>query len=109
MPMWTEKLGGGGKKENMEVATGRTCSNYEWSLGAWHAREFFTERVFLWTTDLFPEVAQTKAVLSCAMTSMDQICGLGEDEKWVGSLFAGFLWVCYKCVLCDGQETTHTS
>ena len=50
--------------------------------------------------------AQPKAVFSHVMTVMDKICGWGEEEKWVGSLFADSMWVYTKCVLCDGQETT---
>ena len=50
--------------------------------------------------------AQPKAVFFCAMTVMDKICGWGEEEKWVGSLFAACMWMYTKHVLCDGQETT---
>ena len=44
-------------------------------------------------TDLQVNV-QPKAVFSYAMTVMDKICGWGEEEKWVGSLFF--------CSLCVG-------
>ena len=50
--------------------------------------------------------AQPKAVFFCAMTVMDKICGWGEEEKWVGSLFAACMCMYTKHVLCDGQETT---
>ena len=49
---------------------------------------------------------QPKAVFFCAMTVLDKICGWGEEENWVGSLFAACMWVYTKHVLCDGQETT---
>ena len=39
IPMWTEKSGGT-KKEEMDVATGRKWTSYEWSQESWHAREY---------------------------------------------------------------------
>ena len=50
--------------------------------------------------------AQSKSVLSCAMTVMDKIEGWEEEDKWVGSRFAACLWIYTKAVLCDGQEST---
>ena len=102
------------KKEKMDVATGRTWTSYELSCGAWHGRErilneywqiFVDDRpVPRDATDLQANV-QPKAVFSYDMTVMEKICGWGEEEKWVGSLFAACMWVYTKCVLCDGQET----
>ena len=42
------------------------------------------------------------------MTVMDKICGWGEEEKWVGSLYLQLVCgpIYTKYVLCDGQETT---
>ena len=100
----------------MDVATGRTWTSYEWSCGEWYAREHkLKEHCQVFVDDgLVPRNAtdlqgnaQPKAVFSYAMTVMGKICGWGEEEKWVVSLFAACAWVHYKCVLCcDGQETT---
>ena len=77
--MWKEKFGG----ETGNVATGRTWTSYEWSNGAWHAREHKPSEY--WWIFVF--------------------CGWGEEETWVIPFFAACLWVYTKCVLCDGQET----
>ena len=80
------------KKEKMDVATGRTWTSYEWSCGAWQAREHILNenwRIFVddrlvprHATNLHSN-AQPKAVFFCAMTVMDKICGWSEEEKWV--------------------------
>ena len=99
----------------MEVATGRTWTSYEWSQGAWHARDYVLNEYWkIFEEDkLVPRDAinshanvHPKAVFSYAMTVMDEICGWREEQNWVGSLFAACMWIWTKAVLCDEHDAT---
>ena len=68
----------------MNAATGRTWTSYEWSCGAWHAKEHVVKEYWQVSVDdrLVPRdatdlkaIAQSKAVFSFARTVMDKICG----------------------------------
>ena len=103
------------KKDKMEVATGRTWPNFEWSLRALHTRDyvpkdfgqkFVDDRPF--ESDVINKHAhvQSKAGFSYAMTVMDVVNGWEDEETWVASKFAACMWNDIKCVLCVGREST---
>ena len=92
----------------MDVATGRTWTCYGWSRGAWHAREHVLKDYWQIFVDYLPlpRLAGQCTAEGNVLLLMDKTCGWGEEEKWVGSIFAACMWVYSKCVLYDGQETT---
>ena len=79
-------------KDEMDVATGRTWTSYEWSCGAWHARDIYQRSIgrSSWTTDLFPGMPsicrpmhsrrQCSPMSPMLVTEMDKICGWSEEE-----------------------------
>ena len=102
------------EKERMDVATGRTWTSYGWSQ-RWHAREYLLNEYWQIFVDdrLVPRDAinshanvQPKAVFSYAMTVMDKICGWGDEQQWIGSLFAACMWIQTKAVLCVEHDST---
>ena len=118
IPMWTGKLGGelrqkrwtwqqaehgqvmnGAKVRGMR---GKYLLNEHWKI-------FVDDRVV--PRDVINSHAhvQPKAVFSCAMTVMEKICGWGEEQKWVGSLFAACMWIYTRAVPCDEHDSTQES
>ena len=97
------------RMKKMDVATGRTWTSYEWSCGAWQAKEHIFKRVL---ADLrgrqtcsqgchnLQANAQPKAVFFCAMTVLDKICGWGEEENLGGiSICSLYVDVHQTCVV----------
>ena len=51
---------------------------------------------------------QSEAVVSYAMTIMDESCGWEDEEKRAGSNFAACMWICNKEVMTDKRTNTHS-
>ena len=103
------------KKDHMDGVTRRTWPSYEWNKRAWRTRGFVLNefwQIFVADRPVHRDATnihapvQSKAVFSYAMAVMDQLRGWEEEKKMVGSLFAAWMWMCTRAVVCDGQEST---
>ena len=102
------------KKGLLDVMTGRTWPDRGLSHRARATREYVLLR--FWqdcVADRFGHrevilpnaLGLPKSVFACAMTVMDKVEGLNEEE-WVGSRLAACMWIYTKAVLCDGHGPT---
>ena len=67
-------------------------------------REVFVDDRPLGADAIYRQInVQSKAVFSCAMTLMDKINGWEDEERWVGSKFAAYMWIYTKEALTGGQ------
>ena len=93
-------------KTKMEVATGVTWTESEWSKNVAGERIFFDDRPFHCDSLCWHAIVQSKAFSSYATTVMDKIQGWTDEEKWVGSKFAACMWIYTKTVLTERRKPT---
>ena len=64
---------------------------------------FMDDRSFDYDACFRHAIVQSEAVFSYAMTIIDEIYVLKDEEKRMGSKFAACMWICTKEVLIRGQ------
>ena len=100
------------RQHKMEKALRRPWIDYEHNPSAMQLRGYTLKEFWEIFVDDRPFGAesinrqvnvQSKAVFSYAMTLMDEIRGREDEESWVGSKFAVFMWIYTKEALTGGQ------